>query len=112
MDKLVQLRVDVLNASAPDEKVFRSKSAYKFAQRQLKGNGVRYQVFNTGGGEYVAVKIDTPVADVRASSEFKRVMRVLKNERDRSKRGPLHRALVELGLRDSSFDWAVGDTND
>lgn len=111
MSRMVQLRAEVVERSAPDEKIFRSKSAYKYAQRQLRENGVRYQVLNLGGGEWAAVKLDTPAADVRASEGFQRAMRNLKGQRDRSARGPLARALVELGLRDASWTWAVGDTN-
>jgi hypothetical protein len=111
LSRLVQLRADVVQQQTPDEKTFTSKSAYKFAQRQLRENGVRYQIFHVAKGEYVAVKLDAPLDDVKRSEEFQRTMRTLKKERDRSANGPLARALVELGLRDRDWSWAVGETN-
>jgi hypothetical protein len=110
LDKLVAVRSQHLAQTLPEEKTFKSKTAYTFAKQQLAENGVRYQVFHVGPREYVAVRLDIPADDVKRSREFKRLMHVLKTRRGRDAHGPLARALVELGLRDETWTWPVGES--
>lgn len=116
LSRLIDVRRQVIDRTLPDEKTYKSRNgAAAFARAQLAKNGARYQVFNVGTKrrpEFAAVKLDVPSDDVKRSSEFQRLMRVLKHERNRNANGPLARALVELGLRDEGATWPVGDTND
>jgi hypothetical protein len=59
--------------------------------------------------EYYQTGKKRPLGEIRKDPEFKKLVNDLKSK-SRAAKGPKARALVKLGLRDSTWTFAVGDT--
>jgi hypothetical protein len=81
-----------LRAKGVVSHIARPQTLWKERQELLKKAGVK-----------VSLK------EVRESKEMKDILRGLRSK-DNSARGAKARALVQLGLRDESWTWAVGET--